>query len=889
MHGAEGQRVAGFGRLELGLRQASDWYLWGPYLSERQWGTVREDYSADGEAWSYLPHDHARSRAYRWGEDGLAGFCDIEQRLCLGLALWNGRDPILKERIYGLTGDEGNHGEDAKEYWWFLDAVPSHAWNRWRYHYPRAAFPYERLRAENARRGRLDPEFELLDTGVFDDDRYWVVEVDYAKATPLDLLMTVRVTNAGPDAATLHVLPGMWLRNTWSWDGIAAPTLAARDGGVAVDHPFLGPLELRADGAPEWLFCDNETNTERLFGTPGPRYPKDGINNHVVDGAATVNPAREGTKCAAWYRLTVEGGATVELRLRLAARHADPFGPEFAAVNAARKAEADAFYAELTPAGASADEALVMRQAFAGLLWSKQFYHYDVARWLDGDPAQPPPPRERRRGRNARWRTFDAYDVLSMPDTWEYPWFAAWDLAFHAVALAHVDPAFAKYQLTLLCREWFQHPNGALPAYEWDFGDVNPPVQAWAALEVFALDGGHDLAFLSRVFDKLLVNFTWWVNREDATGANLFEGGFMGLDNIGPIDRSHLPVNGVLEQSDSTGWMAGYAASMATIAAILHRSGHRPAVDLVQTFLEHFAAIRDALDGADLWDEHDGLFYDRLCTAEGSVPITVRSIASMIPMLAGGVVSEEGMGSTLSVTKRFARFLRRHGLHDQQRLEDAGLLRGQKGSRSLLVSVVGLDRVRRMLTTLLDPAEFLSPHGLRSLSARHRDHPAVLEFDGLLAGVDYEPAESTTAMFGGNSNWRGPVWFPVNHLAVAALDRYHRFFGDDLTVEYPTGSDRFLPLNQIADDLRARLIGTFLADADGRRPCFGGVERMQTDPRWRDNILFFEYFHGDNGAGLGASHQTGWTGLVADLIRRRHRAVPSTSDVIQRLATEGPA
>jgi hypothetical protein len=895
--GAERARTAGFGRLELGLRQAGDWYLWGPYLSERQWGTVREDYSPDGEAWSYLPHDHARSRAYRWGEDGLAGFCDIEQRLCLGLALWNGRDPILKERIYGLTGEEGNHGEDAKEYWWFRDAVPSHAWNSWRYHYPRAAFPYERLRAENARRGRLDPEFELLDTGVFDDDRYWVVEVDYAKATPFDLLMTIRVTNAGPDADTLHVLPGMWLRNTWSWDGTEPPTMAARDGAVAVEHPFLGPLTLRAgpapDGtAPELLFCDNETNTDRLYGAPNRTpWPKDGINDHVVGKADTVNPDRRGTRCAAWYRVAVDGGQTVELRLRLAAQHGpDPFGTGYDEVVATRRAEADAFYAELTPDAASPDEARVMRQAFAGLLWSKQFYHYDVARWLDGDPAQPPPPPERHLGRNARWRTFDAYDVLSMPDTWEYPWFAAWDLAFHCVALAHVDPAFAKYQLTLLCREWFQHPNGALPAYEWDFGDVNPPVQAWAALEVFALDGGRDLAFLSRVFDKLLVNFTWWVNREDATGANLFEGGFMGLDNIGPIDRSHLPVSGMLEQSDSTGWMAGYAASMATIAAILHRSGHRPAVDLVQTFLEHFAAIRDALDGADLWDEADGLFYDRLCTPDGgSAPIRVRSIASMIPMLAGGVVSEEGMGSTLSVTKRFARFLRRHGMHEAQALEDAGLLRGQKGSRSLLVSVVGLDRVRRMLTTLLDPAEFLSPHGLRSLSARHRDHPAVLEFDGLRAGVDYEPAESTTAMFGGNSNWRGPVWFPVNHLAVAALDRYHRFFGDDLQVEYPTGSGRLATLDRIADDLRARLISTFLAGPDGRRPCFGAVERMQTDPRWRDQILFHEYFHGDNGAGLGASHQTGWTGLVADLIRRRHRAVPSTSDVIQRLATEGPA
>ena len=526
---------------------------------------MREDYSADGEAWSYLPHDHARSRAYRWGEDGLAGFCDIEQRLCLGLALWNGRDPILKERIFGLTGNEGNHGEDAKEYWWFLDAVPSHAWNRWRYHYPRAAFPYDRLVAENARRGRRDPEFELLDTGVFDDDRYWVVDVDYAKASPFDLLMTIRVTNAGPDADTLHVLPQLWYRNTWSWDGTRAPGAGRRTGRPCAPSTRSSVRSSCTPGpaptAPPLSCCSATTRPTPpgCTGWHGPRYPKDGINDHVVTGAATVNPQRRGSKCAAWYRITVAGGETVELRLRLAPDGGDSLGPDFDDVVAARRAEADAFYAELTPDGASADEARVMRQAFAGMLWSKQFYFYDVARWLDGDPAQPPPPPQRHRGRNARWRSFDAYDLLSMPDTWEYPWFAAWDLAFHCVTLAHIDPAFAKYQLTLLCREWFQHPGGALPAYEWDFGDVNPPVHAWAALEVFALDGGRDLDFLSRVFDKLLVNFTWWVNREDADGSNLFEGGFMGLDNIGPIDRSHLPVVGTLEQSDSTGWMAGYA------------------------------------------------------------------------------------------------------------------------------------------------------------------------------------------------------------------------------------------------------------------------------------------------------------------------------------------
>jgi hypothetical protein len=899
--GAERQRVGGFGRLDLGLRQASDWYLWGPYLSERQWGTVREDYSAGGDAWSYLPHDHARSQAYRWGEDGLAGFCDIEQRLCLALALWNGRDPILKERAFGLTGMEGNHGEDVKEYWWYLDAVSSHAWNSWRYHYPQRAFPYQQLLDENRRRGRLDPEYELLDTGIFDDDRYWIVDVQYAKADPTDVLMTISVTNAGPETELLHVLPTLWYRNTWSWDaGVTAPTLAATpSGAVGVAHPFLGDLELLAGPGPhgeppELLFCDNETNLRRLYGvSTGPRWPKDGINDHVVAGADTVNPQRRGTKCAAWYRVTVKPGETAELRLRLSPAGAAPdprtaLGADFTRVAAQRRAEADEFYAELTPPAASADEAAVMRQAFAGMLWSKQFYYYNVAGWLDGDPAQPPPPAQRRNGRNTRWRNFEAFDVMSMPDTWEYPWFAAWDLAFHCVALVHVDPAFAKYQLSLLCREWFQNPNGALPAYEWNFDDVNPPVQAWAALEVFAIDGGRDFDFLSRIFDKLLVNFTWWVNREDANGSNVFEGGFMGLDNIGPLDRSHLPVRGILEQSDATGWMAGYALSMATIAAVLHGSGHRPALDLVQTFLEHFAGIAEALETVGLWDDHDGLFYDRILLPDGSaVPVRVRSMVAMIPLLAAAVVNEEVIDQSLVTDKMFADHLRRHGLGGTKQMVDAGILRGTPGQRRLLVSVAGLDRVRRLCGTLFGPAEFLSPHGLRSLSAYHRDHPYVLDVAGVRAGIDYEPAESTTAMFGGNSNWRGPVWFPLNYLVATALERYHDFFGDDLTIEYPTGSGTSVTLEVVVADCWERLVSLFLVDKDGRRPCFGGVQRLQTDPRWRNNLLFNEYFHGDNGAGLGAAHQTGWTGLVADVIRRRHRAYPTASDVIQRLVEGG--
>jgi hypothetical protein len=902
--GIERERVAGFGRLEDGLRQAGPWYRWGPYVSERQWGTVREDYSPDGDAWTYLPHDHARSRAYRWGEDGLAGFCDIEQRLCLGLVLWNGQDPILKERAFGLTGPEGNHGEDVKEYWWYLDAIPSHAWNRWRYHYPQGPFPYADLRAENARRGRSDPEYELLDTGAFDGDRYWITEVRYAKADPDDLLMAVTVTNAGPDAAELHVLPTAWFRNTWSWEpGAPKPVLAAAGPAqVRVAHPSLGGLELLAgpgpDGSvPGLLFCENETNTGRLFGVPAATpYPKDGINDHVIHGAATVNPELRGTKCAVWYRVAVPPGGTAELRLRLrragsaagtAASAAAALGADFERVIAARRAEADEFYAELTPARAGADEAAVMRQAFAGMLWGKQFYHYDVARWLDGDPAQPPPPAARRQGRNARWRSLDAFDIMSMPDKWEYPWFAAWDLAFHCVALAHLDPGFAKYQLILLCREWFQHPNGALPAYEWDFGDVNPPVQAWAALEVFAIDGGRDLEFLSRIFDKLLVNFTWWVNREDSEGNNLFEGGFLGLDNIGPIDRSHLPAGGTLEQSDATGWMAFYAVAMAGIAAVLQRSGRRPATDLVLKFLEHFAAISEAMAGRDIWDDADGLYYDRLHTPSGAeVPVKVRSMVAMIPVLAVAVIDEVMLGRSMTVRKNFASFLDRQGLGDRDTLEQLGVLRGPPGHQRLLLSVAGIDRIEKLFARLFDESEFLSPYGLRALSAYHRDHPYTLDVDGVHATIDYEPAESATAMFGGNSNWRGPLWMPLNYLVISSLERYHRFFGDELTIEYPAGSGRRLPLDAIAADLSGRLVSIFLAGPDDRRPCFGQTGRLQHDPAWKDNIVFSEYFHGDNGAGLGASHQTGWTGVIADLIRRRHGEVPSVGDVLRILASQ---
>jgi hypothetical protein len=649
----------------------------------------------------------------------------------------------------------------------------------------------------------------------------------------------------------------------------------------------------------ELLFCENETNDQLLFGSGATTpYPKDGIGDHVISGAATVNPQLSGTKCSAWYRLTVPGGRTAELRLRLRpagqAPPADLLSGDFDRVLRLRLAEADEFYGELTPAGASTDEAMIMRQAFAGLLWSKQLFYYDVARWLDGDPASPPPPEQRLTGRNCRWRSFDAFDIMSMPDKWEYPWFAAWDLAFHCVALAHVDPAFAKYQLILLCREWFQHPNGALPAYEWDFGDVNPPVQAWAALEVFTIDGAQDIEFLSRIFDKLLLNFTWWVNREDVEGNNLFEGGFLGLDNIGPIDRSHLPVGGILEQSDATGWMGFYAMAMASIALVLHRCGQRPGTDLMMKFLEHFAAIREALDEQGLWDEADGIFYDRLVTPAGDeVPVRVRSVAGMIPALALGVVDQGSLERAMSVGKRFSDFLADAGaLADRggtgrtgvfrrdDGLARVGLLRGQPPHQRLLLSLAGPDKLARLLARLFDESEFLSPHGLRALSAWHREHPYTIDVEGYQASIDYEPAESTTPLFGGNSNWRGPVWFPVNYLVISALQRYHTFFGDDLTVEYPTGSGRRMTLGEIATDLSGRLISIFAAGPDGSRPCFGRSEPLRSDSAWRDNLLFSEYFHGDNGAGLGASHQTGWTGLVADLIRRKHGIVPTVGDVM---------
>ncbi|MER7003210.1 glucosidase [Dactylosporangium sp. NPDC000555] len=868
MNNPERERVASFGPPEDGLLDASPWYLWGPYLSERAWGTVREDYSGGGTAWEAFPHDHARSRAYRWSEDGLGGICDAQQRLCFGFALWNGQDPILKERIFGLTGNEGNHGEDAKEYWWYLDAVPSHAWLRWRYHYPQRAFPYERLVAENRTRSRQEPEFELLDTGVFDDDRYWIVEADYAKADPTDVRIRVRLTNAGPEAATIHVLPTVWYRNTWSWEaGAPKPRLAHVDvaggSGIGIEHENLGPLVLQAAPAPDGtlpaqLYCENETNTQRLFGSPpATAYPKDGINDHIVHGAGTVNPAQEGTKAAFWYRLTVPPGETVELSLRLAPDAGpDAFGPAFEEVLTQRRDEADTFYAALTPPGTSAEDGMIMRQGFAGMIWGKQFYHYDVGRWLSGDPAQPPPPPGRRLGRNAGWRHLDASDIMSMPDPWEYPWFAAWDSAFHAVALAHLDPAFAKYQLILLCREWFQHPNGAIPAYEWAFDDLNPPVQAWAALQVFQIDGRRDIAFLTRVFSKLVLNFTWWVNREDAEGNNLFEGGFLGLDNIGPIDRSHLPAGFSLEQSDATAWMAFYCINLLEMAYELAR--HNPALDdLAVKFMEHFGLISEAMHGKDLWDDNDGFYYDVLRGADGSaVPLRVRSMVGIIPLFSTKVLHEEDFQRVRRRCKSLAEIPEEH------------VLTRPDGERFVGVGVAAQGRVRRVLTHLFDEDSFLSPYGLRALSRWHAQNPFSVELPGYTASVGYEPAESSTGMFGGNSNWRGPLWVPLNYLVLRTLEDYHSHLGESMKIEYPTGSGQLRTAGEIAEDLRQRMLSLYRRGPDGRRPAHGWVRPLQEDPRWRDNLLFYEYFHADNGAGLGASHQTGWTGLLAELVAR---------------------
>ncbi len=874
-------------RLQESRERRVHWNRWGPYLSERAWGTVREDYSPYGTAWDYFPHDQARSKTFRWGEDGLGGICDRHQLICFALALWNGRDPILKERLFGLTGSEGNHGEDVKEYYFYLDSTPTHSYMSYLYKYPQAEFPYARLVEDNRRRGRRDLEFELIDTGVFDEDRYFDVVAEYAKATSEEILIRLHVTNRGPDAAPLHLLPTIWFRNTWSWGldptrprlSRAEPVNGAEV--IELSQAYYGRRWLYCDGSPELLFTNNETNNRRLYGSDnGSPHVKDGINDYIVHGAKeAVNPEQTGTKAAAHHALVIGPGETATVRLRLTDAEAQaakggPFGADFERIFAERQREADEFYATVIPQDLSPDARNVMRQAFAGLLWSKQFYHYDVARWLEGDPAEPAPPAERRHGRNHQWTHLYNADVISMPDKWEYPWYAAWDLAFHCVPLALVDPDFAKQQLVLLLREWYMHPNGQLPAYEWAFGDVNPPVHAWAAWRVYKIEkrirGKADRAFLERVFHKLLLNFTWWVNRKDAEGMNIFQGGFLGLDNIGVFDRSApLPTGGHIEQSDGTSWMGMYCLNMLAIALELARENHAYE-DVASKFFEHFVYIAHAMDdrggeGIELWDGEDGFYYDVLHLPNGDHhPLKVRSMVGLIPLFAVETLEPEIVDRLPGFKRRMQWFI-----DNRPEFRDHVVMSEKPGAGiRRLLSIVDRNQLPRVLRFMLDESEFLSPHGIRALSRFHRDHPYVLSVGGIQHRVDYEPAESSTGLFGGNSNWRGPVWFPVNYLLIESLQKFHYFFGDSLKIACPTGSDRVMTLWEVAGELSRRLTRIFLRGADGRRPVYGGTEKFQRDPHWSDLIPFHEYFHGDNGAGIGASHQTGWTGLVAKLLQQ---------------------
>jgi hypothetical protein len=864
-------------RLAAHQAKQTNWKRWGPYLSERAWGTVREDYSADGDAWRYFPHDHARSRAYRWNEDGLAGICDERQYLCFALALWNGQDDILKERLFGLSGPEGNHGEDVKEAYYYLDSTPTHSYLHMLYKYPQRRFPYAELLAENARRGYDDFEYELLDTGIFDDDRYFDVFVEYAKAEADDILLQITVVNRSSEAAPCHLLPTLWLRNTWSWgypngpmqDVPSRPFITRlHENAVRAQHPALGDYTLYSEDAAEWLFTENVTNVERLFGVANAApYVKDAFHRYVIDGErGAVNPAGSGTKAAAWLQRTLSGHETWHVRLRLTAREqAQPFA-HFAETLVLRRQECDAFYDALHRPDANDDARAVQRQALAGMLWSKQLYYYDVEQWLPGDPGTPAP--SRRNGRNSEWPHLNNFDVISMPDKWEYPWYAAWDLAFQCIPLALVDAQFAKEQLLLMTREWYMHPNGQLPAYEWSFSDVNPPVHAWAAMRVYELDarraGVKDRQFLQRIFHKLLLNFTWWVNRKDAEGRNIFQGGFLGLDNISLFDRSAaLPTGGTINQSDGTAWMAFYCLSMLNIAIelALEDAAYQ---DLAIKFYEHFLSIAVAMSGINrhgvgLWDEDDGFFYDVLRLPDGSaLPLKVRSLVGLIPLLAVETVGQ----ATLDRLPDFARsmnWMLQHRTH-----LTGNLARSEMPGGGALFAIPTRERLLRVLRYMLDEDEFLAPHGIRSLSKVHAARPYSLTVGGQTFSIAYQPAESRSGLFGGNSNWRGPIWMPLNYLLVEALRKYERYYGDSLTVEYPARSGQYRTLGAVADALCGRLTSIFQRGADGARPCYGGQRTLQHDPHWRDYLLFHEYFHGDNGAGLGASHQTGWTGLVAE-------------------------
>jgi hypothetical protein len=869
-------------RLQEDRAGLAAWKYWGPYLSERQWGTVREDYSPHGNAWEYFSHDQARARAYRWGEDGIAGISDASQRLCLSLALWNGKDPILKERLFGLTNGEGNHSEDVKELYYYLDAVPTHSYLKYLYKYPQREFPYASLVEENHRRGKDQPEFELIDTGVFDDDRYFDVFVEYAKAAPEDVLMRVTVHNRGPEAATIHLLPQLWFRNTWSWrEKAKRPEISvASDGSLSARLKRFGEYRLYAEGAPELLFTDNDSNLGRLYGVDGVAgHFKDAFHDHLIHGVQeAVNPQRRGTKAGAHYRLEVEAGGSVQIRLRLRKGPAEASLRDFDDVFAERLAEADEFYADLQAGLDDQDARSVQRQAFAGMIWSKQFFFYDVSRWLEGDPTQPPPPHAHRHGRNSEWRHLNNYDIISMPDKWEYPWYAAWDLAFHCLPLALVDAEFAKQQLVMLTREWYMHPNGQMPAYEWAFGDVNPPVHAWAAWRVFQIDrkqrGDHgDIAFLERVFHKLMLNFTWWVNRKDAQGRNVFQGGFLGLDNIGVFDRSApLPTGGFINQADGTAWMAMYSLNLMTIALELAQHNH-VYEDIATKFFEHFLYIAEAMtnlgsEGIGLWDEDDQFFYDELNLSDGAIiPLKVRSMVGLIPLFAVETLEPDLLAKLPEFSERLDWFLKnRPGLAQLvSRWQEPGL-----GERRLLSLLRG-HRMKMLLKRMLDETEFLSDYGIRAVSKHHEANPYVFDCVGQRLSVKYLPAESDSGLFGGNSNWRGPIWFPVSYLLVESLQKFHHYYGDAFKVECPTGSGRFMTIEQVAEELSRRMTRIFLRDEQGRRAVFGEHPKLQNDPHFKDHLLFYEYFHGDNGRGVGASHQTGWTGLVAKLLQPRRR------------------
>lgn len=884
-------------RIEAAETRSEDWKYWGPYLSERSWGTVREDYSADGSAWDFFPHDHARSRTYRWNEDGIAGISDRHQITCFALALWNGSDPILKERLFGLTGNEGNHGEDVKELYYYLDSTPTHSYMKMLYKYPQAAFPYDRLIEENRKRSKTEGEFELLDTGIFDDDRYFDVLVEYAKADIDDILIKVTVNNRGPEKATINVLPTIWFRNTWTWTGENPDRemRAVEQGVIQLEYGDRTKRWLYLEGEPELLFTENETNNARLFNAENrTAFVKDAVNEYIVDGIhEAVDPSLTGTKAAANYRLEIPACEGVSLRFRLSSkdlrqtpakskgstnrgkvRQSEPVFQDFDAIFARRLDEADEFYAGVINPGLSDDAKNVQRQAFAGMLWSKQFYHYVVRDWLKGDAAMPAPPISRLAGRNSDWTHLYNADIISMPDKWEYPWYAAWDLAFHCIPLALVDAGFAKRQLTLMLREWYMHPNGQIPAYEWAFGDVNPPVHAWAALRVYQIEkkrrGVGDRKFLARIFQKLLLNFTWWVNRKDAEGNNVFEGGFLGLDNIGVFDRSRpLPTGGKLAQSDGTSWMAMYCLNMLAIALELAAEDDTYE-DLASKFWEHFLFIANAMndlgnEGISLWNDEDGFYYDVLhYHGEGNMPLRVRSMVGLIPLFAVGTIEPD-------VLDRLPNFKRRLYWFIENRPDLIGnvscMKTPGKGERRLL-AVAYRERLERVLKVMLDENEFLSPHGIRAVSRYHKDDPYVMQVNGEVHRVDYEPAESTSGLFGGNSNWRGPIWFPVNYLLIESLQRFHHYYGEDLRVECPTGSGKMMNLWEVSQELSRRLSHIFLRNGDGTRPVFGENEKLQNDEHFRDHVLFYEYFHGDNGSGIGASHQTGWTGLVAKLLQQ---------------------